>query len=125
MGAFGELVHLAGGEQVAAYAVVVAGGGLERGGGGAGLLYVAEAAVCVDVLEHAGPRFGDDGAVGFGVEDAVVDAPGHAEGDEGRAGDFGLGVGGGVEEAGAPEAVGALDSGEGCGHFAELVLVEA
>ncbi len=124
MGVDGHAFELAGGEEVAADAVVIAGAWEVEGGLGTGLLDVTEAAVGVDVVEHAAPGVLDDEAELFGVEEVLVDAVGDGEEHEGGAGDFRLRVVGGIEEGGGPEAVGLLKGRYALGHFAELLDVE-
>src|SRR6185437_404342 len=88
-----ELIEFGSGEEECAHAVDVAGGWLELPGLSADGLYGAEAAVGVDVGEHALPGFCDDGQIHLAIKKIVVDSPGEAVGEEGSAGDFGIGVG--------------------------------
>ncbi len=108
---------LAAGEQEGAVAVVLLALGVVGRGRGADGLDVAEAAGGVERERgHALPGALDDGGVGGGVEQALVDAVGEGVGEEGGAAGLGVGVVGGEEQVGAPEAVLALEREEGGGH---------
>lgn len=85
----------------------------------------AETSVGVDVGEHPFPTERDGGEIFFARQDAVVHTPGHGVEVEGGAGDFRMFIGGGVEEAGAPESVFALHGEKFVGDLLQAFYVES
>jgi hypothetical protein len=99
------LIEFGAGEEEGTDAVHIAGRRFEFAGFSADGLDGTEAAIGIDVREHALPGFHDDGEIFFAVEETVMDSPCETVGEEGSAGDFRIGVRGGIEETGAPYSV--------------------
>src|SRR3569623_1468072 len=97
-----EMVKLVAGHEEAANTVNVAGAWGKLFRRGADRLDGAEAAVGVDVVDHAGPGALHDRLILGSVEQAVVDAPCHAVGEKRSAGDLGQLIILLIEEAGLP-----------------------